>query len=187
MASTAEFENGLVILLEGDLYTITDFQHFKMGRGGAFIRTKLKNLKTGRVMERTFRSGEKVEEAEIERRHMQYLFKEGNQLVFMDNETYEQLNVDMNLIKSGVDYIKEGEQIDIFVYKEEVVGVEIPNFVQLMVVNTDPGLKGDTVSGATKRAELESGGVVQVPLFIQEGDILKIDTRTGAYIERVKQ
>jgi elongation factor P len=185
MVSTSEFENGLVILIENELYNIVEFQHFKMGRGGAFIRTKLKNIKSGRIMERTFRSGEKVEEAEIERRHMQFLYHEGSQLIFMDNETYEQLNVDSSLLKSGIDYLKENEHVDIFVFKDEVVGVEMPNFVQLMVVNTQPGLKGDTVSGATKRAELESGGVAQVPLFVQEGDVVKIDTRTGTYVERV--
>jgi elongation factor P len=187
MVSTSEFENGLVILIENELYTIIDFQHFKMGRGGAFIRTKLKNIKSGRVIEKTFRSGDKVEQADIERRHMQYLYGEGTQLVFMDNETYEQLNVESNLLKSGVDFLKENEKADIFVFKDEVVGVEIPNFVQLLVVNTEPGKKGDTVSGATKRAELESGGVVQVPLFVLEGDIVKVDTRTGTYVERVKQ
>ncbi len=186
MATTADFKNGFVFKLDGELFAIVEFQHFKMGRGGAYVRTKLRNLKTGRMLERTFRAGEKVEEADIERRPMQFLYSEGDQLVFMDNATYEQVHVPAELVADGVQYLKEGESVVMDFNDDSPIAVELPTFVNLQVASTDPGVRGDTVSGATKRAVLESGGTVLVPLFIEVGDVLKIDTRTGAYIERVK-
>ncbi len=186
MASTSDFRSGLIIKLDGDLYTIIEFQHVKIGRGGAFLRTKIKNLKTGKVLERTFRSGEKVEDVRVERRPMQYLYKEGDFLICMDNSTYEQLSVNEDLLQNGSEFLKEGEAVSILMDGDIPIGAEMPTFVTLKVVKTDPGLRGDTVSGATKRAGLETGGIVHVPLFIEEGDLLKIDTRTGEYIERVK-
>jgi len=186
MASTSDFRSGLIIKLDGELFTITEFQHVKMGRGGAFVRTKIKNLQTGKVLEKTFRSGEKVEDVRVERRQMQYLYREGDYLVCMDNSTYDQLNVNENLLQNGSEFLKEGDTVSILMDGDTPIGAEMPTFVVLKVVETDPGLKGDTVSGATKRAGLETGGNVQVPLFIEEGDLLKIDTRTGEYIERVK-
>jgi len=186
MASTSDFRSGLIIKLEGDLYTIVEFQHVKIGRGGAFIRTKIKNLQTGKVLEKTFRSGEKVEDVRVERRQMQFLYKEGDMLICMDNESYEQLSVNVDLLQNGSEFLKEGDTVGILMNGDIPIGAEMPIFVVLKVNNTDPGLKGDTVSGATKRAVLETGGSVQVPLFIEEGDMLKIDTRTGEYIERVK-
>jgi elongation factor P len=186
MASTSDFKTGFILLLEGELYLLVDFQHVKMGRGGAFVRTKLKNLKTGRVIERTFRSGEKVDEAQIDRRTMQYLYREGDQLVFMDVESFEQIPVAESLLQSGSDFLKESENVTVFLYNEMPIGAELPNFVNLTIASTEPGIRGDTVSGATKRAVLESGGSVQVPLFVEEGQMIRVDTRTGQYMERVK-
>jgi len=186
MASTSDFRTGMILIIEDELFGISEFQHVKMGRGGAFVRTKLKNIKTGKVIERTFRAGEKVAEARVERRRMQYLYREGEQLVFMDNETYEQLSIEVNILASGVEFLKEGENVDILMHNDQPVSAEIPIFVNLIVASTEPGIKGDTVSGASKKAVLETGGVIQVPLFIEVGDRLKVDTRTGEYIERVK-
>lgn len=186
MATTADFKNGFFLKLEGELYSIVEFQHFKMGRGGAYVRTKMRNLKSGRALERTFRSGDKVEEVEIERRNMQYLYAEGNALFVMDTTTYEQLAVPIDLLATGTDFLKEGEKVIIDMYDEIAIGVELPNFVSLTVTSTDPGLRGDSVSGSTKKAVLETGGTVLVPLFVEIGDMLKVDTRTGTYIERVK-
>ncbi|HNR66808.1 MAG TPA: elongation factor P [bacterium] len=185
MASTADFRTGLILKMDGELLVITEFQHVKMGRGGAFVRTKLKNLKSGRVLERTFRSGEKVEDARVERREMQYLYQEGDHLVFMDNQTFDQISIDEELIPGRL-FLKEGEIVDVLTHEDEPIEVELPNFVTLEVATTEPGIRGDTVSGATKRAVLETGGAVQVPLFIEEGAIVRIDTRTGEYMERIK-
>lgn len=186
MPSTSDFRTGLILILEGDLFSIVEFQHVKMGRGGAFVRTKLKNLQTGRVIEKTFRGGEKVDVARVERRTMQYLYREGDNLVLMDNETYEQISVPADMLQSGLDFLKEGETISVLMHGYTPVGIEMPTFVNLQIASTEPGVKGDTVSGATKKAVLETGGTVQVPLFLEEGDVVKVDTRTGEYIERVK-
>jgi elongation factor P len=186
MASTSDFRSSMILEIEGELWSIVDFQHVKIGRGGAFVRTKLKNIQSGRVLEKTFRSGEKVDEARVERRSMQYLYSEGEQLVVMDNETFEQLHVEAEMLGEGIKFLKEGEHISLLMYNDSPVGAEIPFFVELKVASTAPGFKGDTVSGTTKPAVLETGGKVQVPLFIEEGEIIKIDTRTGTYIERVR-
>ncbi len=186
MASTADFKTGYVIELEGELCSVVEFQHFKMGRGGAYVRTKLRNLRSGRAVEKTFRAGDKVEEAMLERRPMQYLYREDESLMLMDNETYEQLCVPVEMLGSGAALLKESEKVTVLLHRESPIGVEMPTFVELTVASTEPGLRGDTVSGATKKAVLETGGVVLVPLFIEEGEKLKIDTRTSTYVERVR-
>ena len=186
MADTSDFRNGLIIKFKNDLYSIVEFQHVKPGKGGAFVRSTLKNLKTGKVLDNTFRAGEGVEVVRVERRKYQYLYREANFLVCMDNDTYEQINIPIELFGDGVNYLKESEEVDILFNGEEIINVEIPIFVNLKVVETEPGFKGDTATGATKPAKLETGATVNVPLFINEGDILKIDTRVGVYVERVK-
>lgn len=186
MASTSDFRNGLIIKFKNDLFSIVEFQHVKPGKGGAFVRTTLKNLKTGRVLENTFRAGEKVDTVRIERKKYQYLYRDGESLVCMDNETYEQMNIPILLFGDGVSFLKESEEIDILFNDSEIITVEIPVFTYLKVVETEPGFKGDTATGAVKPAMLETGIQINVPLFIEEGDLLKVDTRTGAYAERVK-
>lgn len=186
MADTSDFRNGLIIRYKNDLYTIIEFQHVKPGKGGAFVRTTLKNLKTGKVLDNTFRSGESVQTVRVERRKYQYLYREGDFLVCMDNDSYEQINVAIELIADGAGYLKESEEVEILFNGEEIISVDIPVFVQLKVVETEPGFKGDTATGANKPAKLETGATITVPLFINEGDVLKVDTRTGGYVERVK-
>lgn len=186
MADTSDFRNGLIIKFKNDLYSITEFQHVKPGKGGAFVRTTLKNLKTGRVLDNTFRAGEKVDVVRVERKKYQYLYRDGDFLVCMDNDTYEQLNVPKDLFGDSVDYLKESEEVEILFNGSEIINVETPIFATLEVVETEPGLKGDTATGAVKPAVLETGASVNVPLFVDKGDILKVDTRTGEYVERVK-
>jgi len=186
MADTSDFRNGLIIKFKNDLYSIIEFQHVKPGKGGAFVRTTLKNLKTGKVLDNTFRAGEGIEIVRVERRKYQYLYREGNFLVCMDNDTYEQINVSIGLFGQGEKYLKEGEEIDILFNGNEIINVEIPIFVTLKVKHTEPGLKGNTATGALKSAELETGANISVPLFIDIGDLLKVDTRTGEYVERLK-
>jgi elongation factor P len=186
MADTSDFRNGLIIKFKNELYTITEFQHVKPGKGGAFVRTTLKNLKTGRVLENTFRSGESVDVVRVERKKYQYLYREGSFLVCMDNETYEQINIPIEYFGDGVDYLKESEEVEILFNKDEIINVEIPIFVYLRVIETEPGFRGDTATGANKPAKLETGASVNVPLFINVEDVLKIDTRIGEYVERVK-
>lgn len=186
MADTSDFRTGLIIKFKNDLFSIINFQHVKPGKGGAFVRSTLKNLKTGKVLDNTFRAGESIEIIRIERRKYQFLYREGDSLVCMDNETYDQINVLKTLIGDSVDLIKEGEQLDILFNGTDIVNIEIPIFVQLTVKETEPGFKGDTATGATKPAVLETGATINVPLFINVGDKLKVDTRTNSYVERVK-
>ncbi len=186
MASTADFRNGLIIKFKNDLYSIAEFQHVKPGKGGAFVRSVLKNLKTGRVLENTFRAGEKVETVRIERKKFQYLYRDTGYLVCMDNENFEQMNIPVELFGEGVSYLKESEEVEIIFNGFEIISVEIPVFTYLKVTETEPGFKGDTASGALKPAALETGIKINVPLFIESGDVLKVDTRTGEYVERVK-
>ncbi len=186
MADTSDFRNGLIIKFRNELYTITDFLHVKPGKGGAFVRSTLKNLKTGRVLENTFRSGESIEIVRVERRKYQYLYRESDSLICMDNETYEQYPLSKNYFGDSVDYLKESEEVEVLLNGDDIISVDIPIFVQLKVIETEPGFKGDTATGATKPAKLETGVSVNVPLFINADDILKIDTRTGAYVERIK-
>ncbi len=187
MADTSDFRNGLIIKFKNGLYTITDFQHVKPGKGGAFVRTTVKNLKTGRVLDNTFRAGEKIDIVRVERKKYQFLFREGESLVLMDNETFEQLNVPVEMIGDGEKFLKEGLEVEMLHDdKDEIVTVEIPIFINLEVVETEPGFKGDTATNAMKPAKLETGVTINVPLFINEGDVLRVDTRKGVYQERVK-
>jgi elongation factor P len=181
--STAEFRRGLKIALDGQPYNIVEFQHVKPGKGGAFVRTKLKHLKLGTTVDRTFRSGEKVELVDYEQRSMQFLYRD-DKFHFMNLETYEQIALDAPVVGDAANWLKETMEVDVLLINGVPAGVEVPNFVELQVVKTDPGLRGDTASGGSKPATLETGAVVQVPLFIDEGEVLRIDTRTGAYIER---
>lgn len=184
MASTADFRNGMVIELDGELLQIIEFQHVKPGKGGAFVRTKLKKVMSGAVLDKTFRAGEKVSDVRLENRTMQYLYADGNLYYFMDNETYEQFPVSESVIGEQVRYLKENIEVTGLFREETLLMVELPFFVELEVTDTDPGIKGDTVSGGTKPARLESGATVNVPLFIEVGDKIKVDRRTNEYLER---
>lgn len=185
---TSDFKNGMHIYLDGDVFTIVEFQHVKPGKGGAFVRTRLKKVKTGATLEKTFRAGERVEPAFLERKKMQYLYRQGAELVLMDLDTYEQIPVAESEIGDQAKYLKEDAELTCLEADGTVLGYEAPNFVELEIAQTDPGYRGDTVSsGSTKPATLETGAVVQVPFHINEGDIVKIDTRTDAYLERVKK
>lgn len=187
MATTADFKNGLCLEFNHDLFTIVEFQHVKPGKGSAFVRTKLKSLKTGRVIENTFNSGVKVVTARIERRPHQYLFSDDLGYHFMDSNTYEQVGLQKALIE-GHQFLKEGQEVDV-IYHDETetpLSVELPSFVELKIVYTEPGIKGDTATNTTKPAKLETGAEIQVPLFINQDQVIKIDTRTSSYSERVK-
>jgi elongation factor P len=186
MYSTAEFKKGLKIEIDGIPYIIVDFQHVKPGKGGAFVRTKLKNLLNGRVVDQTFRSGEKVEKPDLMEREMQYLYREGDRYCMMDNETYEQIMLTEEQVGEARLYLIENLNVEVLFFNQAPLAVELPNFVELEVAQAEPGVKGDTASGGTKPATLESGATVQVPLFISVGDRVRVDTRTGNYIERVK-
>ncbi|MFA5803428.1 MAG: elongation factor P [Melioribacteraceae bacterium] len=187
MADTSDFRNGLIIKYKNEPYVIVEFQHVKPGKGGAFVRTLLKNLKTGRVLDNTFRSGEGVEIIRVERRKYQYLYRESAGLVLMDNETYEQITVAESIIGDGQIYLKEGVEVELLLDdKDQIISAELPIFVELKVVETEPGFRGNTASNTLKPATVETGAKISVPLFINEGDLLKIDTRTGGYLERVK-
>jgi len=186
MASTTDFRNGLVIKFDGDLYTMVEFQHVKPGKGGAFVRTKLKNVKTGRVIDHTFRAGEKVEDVRLEKKPMQYLYGGEDEFGFMDNNTYDQIVCPESVVGEASQFMKESMNVEILFHGKEPIGVDLPIFVELEITKTDPGIRGDTASGGSKPATLETGFVVQVPLFLEEGEKVKVDTRTGSYVERVK-
>lgn len=185
MISTADFRNGLVVELDGDLMEIVEFQHVKPGKGGAFVRTRFKNVLTGRVLERTFRSGEKMEEARLEERSWQYLYFDGDLYHFMDPDSYEQIEVSSAVVGDSSDWMKENDKVILLFHEEKVIKVSVPVAVILKITKCDPGIQGDRASGGTKPATLETGVTVQVPLFVGEGETIKVDTRTGAYIERV--
>ena len=182
--STNDLKNGMALNLPEGLVTVVEFQHVKPGKGGAFVRTKLKNVRNGAVLDRTFRADEKVELAVIDKREMQFLYREGSDYVFMDNESYDQLQVPPDSMGDAVNYLKEGDTAVLPMYKDEIVGVELPAAVDLEVTDTEPGMQGDRVSGARKAATLETGLVVQVPLFVNVGDKVKVDTRSGDYLSR---
>lgn len=186
MIDTSDFRNGLSIILDGDIYTIVDFQHVKPGKGGAFVRSKLKNVRTGAVIDKTWRAGEKMEQAILERRPMQFLYSMDGEYHLMDNETFDQISVDKSAFGDAVKYLKEGQEVSVLSHNESVIGAELPITVELEVTETDPGVRGDTASGGSKPATLETGAVIQVPFFINVGDKLKVDTRTDAYLERAK-
>ncbi len=184
MYSTAEFRRGLRIEIDGKPFIIVEFQHVKPGKGGAFVRTKLKNLQTGQVLEQTFRSGAKVGKPDLEEKFMQYLYQDGDQYVFMDNTTYDQVFIGAEYLGEALNFMYPNIELSVLYFNGQPIGVELPNTVELTVSETEPGVKGDTATGASKPATLETGYVVQVPLFINQGDRLRIDTRTGEYLER---
>lgn len=184
MVSAGDFRNGVTFEMDGNLFSIVEFQHVKPGKGAAFVRTKLKNVITGAVTERTFNPTDKFPTAYVERKDMQYLYKDGDLYYFMDKETYEQIPLNADALGDNFQFVKENTDVKILSYKGNVFGVEPPFFVELKVTQTDPGFKGDTATNATKQATLETGAVIKVPLFINEGDMIRIDTRTGEYMER---
>jgi elongation factor P len=184
MATTNDLKNGMVLDQDGKLLQVVEFQHVKPGKGGAFVRTTLKNVRTGANVEKTFRAGEKVEQAKIDRREYQYLYNDGSSYVFMDQETYDQIEVAPTSLGDATNYLVEQATAQLMMYGTEIVGVELPPSVELTVAETEPGLQGDRSTGGTKPATLETGYVVQVPLFIDTGEKLKIDTRTGQYQSR---
>jgi elongation factor P len=187
MATTADFRNGLCIEFNNDLYTIVEFQHVKPGKGGAFVRSKLKSLTKGKVIENTFTAGEKIETARIEKRPFQFLYKDETGYNFMDNNTFEQVTLEENLVE-GSRFMKEGQVIDIYYHAEteRALSTELPAFVELLITYTEPGVKGNTATNATKKATLETGAEINVPLFVDQDIIIKVDTRDGTYVERVK-
>jgi len=186
MADTSDFRNGLIIKFKNELYTIVEFQHVKPGKGGAFVRSMLKNLKTGKVLDNTFRSGESIEIIRVERRKYQYLYRDGDFLVCMDNGTYEQINIPVEMFGEGIKFLKESEELEILFNGNDIITVEPPIFAFLKVISTEPGFKGNTATGALKPATLETGSTINVPLFVETNDFLKVDTRSGEYVERVK-
>ncbi len=185
MVSAGDFRNGVTFEMDGNVMQIIEFQHVKPGKGAAFVRTKLRNVITGAVIEKTFSPTEKFENAYVERKEMQYVYEDGGLNYFMDNETYEQIPLGKDVIGDALKFVKEGENVRVLSYKGKVFGVEPPNFVELAVTATEPGVKGDTATGASKPATLETGAEIMVPLFVNEGDVLKIDTRSGEYLGRV--
>ncbi len=185
MASTADFRNGMVLEIDGELVSIVGFQHVKPGKGGAFVRTKFKKVLTGAVVDRTFRAGEKVNEVRLDRKPLQYLYHDGQLYHFMDITTYEQFPVSGKVLGDQVKYLKENLEVMGLFQGDTILGVELPFFVELKVVETDPGVRGDTATGGSKPAKLESGAIVNVPLFIEVGDTIKVDRRTNEYLERV--
>ena len=182
--STNDLKNGMTLDLDGTLFQVVEFQHVKPGKGGAFVRTKLKNVRTGAVIDRTYRADEKLEQAIVDKREMQYLYSDGDQYVFMDNTTYDQRHVDPATLGDAAKFLKEGDAAILQIYKDEIVGVDLPAAVELEVTVTEPGVQGDRVSGARKPATLETGHVLQVPLFVNQGDRIKVDTRSGEYLTR---
>ena len=185
MYTTTDFRKGLKIELQGKPFIIVDFLHVKPGKGGAFVRTRLKNMETGQVLEKTFRSGEKVNRPDLAEREMQYLYQDAEGYCFMDNENYEQIFIDEAHLGEAKNFLSENINLQVLVFNNTPIGIELPTFVELTVTHTDPGVRGDTATGATKPATLETGYILQVPLFINENDTVKVDTRTGEYVERV--
>ena len=182
--STNDLKNGMSLNLPEGLFSVVEFQHVKPGKGGAFVRTKLKNVRSGAVIERTYRADEKLEQAIIDKRDMQFLYRDGTDYVFMDTTSYEQLQVPPDALGDAPNYLKEGDAANVQMYNAEIVGVELPAAVELTVTETEPGMQGDRVSGARKPATLQTGHVVQVPLFVNIGDVIKVDTRSGEYLTR---
>ncbi|HHV55467.1 MAG TPA: elongation factor P [Firmicutes bacterium] len=185
MISSNDFRTGLTIEVDGEVWSVVEFLHVKPGKGSAFVRTKLKNVKTGQVIERTFRAGERVNLAHVELRPMQYLYQSGDEFVFMDTKSFEQISLPREKLGDAPKYLKENMEIGLQMYQGEAIGVELPTFVELKVVQTEPGVRGDTAAGGGKPATLETGLVVTVPFFVEEGDVIRVDTRTGEYLSRV--
>jgi elongation factor P len=185
MISTSDISNGVNFLMDGNIFSVAWFQHHKPGKGGAMVRLKLRNLRTGAIIETTVKSGEKFEEVVLDKKKMQFLYKEGEDFVFMDNESYEQIHINPDHIGDSVRFLQDNMDVDILFYKEEILGIQLPSTVILEVAYTEQGLRGDTATSAMKIAKLETGAEINVPLFINIGDKLKIDTRTGEYVQRV--
>lgn len=185
MINANDLRRGVMIKVDDELFIVLSFQHVKPGKGGAFVKTKLRNIKKNIIIEKTFRAGEKVEDIFIEKRKMQYLYNDGDNSIFMDIDNYEQESISDQFIEDELKFLKEGQEVDVTFYEGEIISVELPTFVELKVTHTEPGLKGDTATTTFKPATIETGTIIQVPLFINEGDTLKIDTRTGEYIERL--
>ena len=185
MISVNDLKTGLTLEIDNGLWNVVEFMHVKPGKGAAFVRTKLKNAQTGNVVEKTFRAGEKVAKATLDKRDMQYLYKEGNDYVMMDLESYEQIGVSADKIGEGVKYLKENMNVAILLHGTNIIGIDIPNFVELEVIDTPPAEKGNTAQGGTKPATLETGAVVNVPFFVTNGTIIRVDTRTNEYLDRV--
>lgn len=186
MISTTDFRGGVRLLVDGEPYYIVEFQHVKPGKGGAFVRTKLKSYLSGNVLDRTFRSGERFEEPDLEEREMQFLYATGDEYTFMDTETYEQLTFEKKQLGDNADLLKENMNVKILIYEHRPIDVELPIFIELKVVDAEPGVRGDTASGGTKPAVVETGATIKVPLYLEVGTVIKIDTRTRAYVERVR-
>lgn len=184
MIMAGDFRNGITFEMDGQVYQVVEFQHVKPGKGAAFVRTKLKNIITGATIEKTFNPSDKMPRAHVERKDMQYLYNDGELYYFMDIETYEQIPLSEEVLGDSLKFIKENMTVKLLSFKDNVFGIEPPNFVELEVVQTEPAIKGDTVTGATKPATVETGAIVKVPLFINQGDVIRIDTRTGEYMER---
>ncbi|WP_022852225.1 elongation factor P [Limisalsivibrio acetivorans] len=181
-----QFKKGLKIEIDGEPYSVVEYLHIKMGRGGANVSTKMKSLISGKVIERTFKSDEKIKQPDFEDKDMQYLYRDGDSYVFMDNETYDQIYIPAEDVGGMADFMQENINVNVQLFNQKPIGVELPNFVELEITQTDPGFKGDTVSGGSKPATVSTGGTVNVPLFLNEGDVIKIDTRDGSYMERVR-
>ena len=184
MITTNEFRTGTTVTIDGDAWQVIDFQHVKPGKGAAFVRVKMRNLCSGAVVERTFNPGERMPKAHIDRREMEYLYENEGMYVFMDLETFDQSELDKETLGNAMSFIKENNKIGVMVYQDKIIGVDLPNAVELVVAETDPRIRGDTATGGSKLATMDTGYVVKVPLFINVGDVLRIDTRTGDYIER---
>jgi len=185
-ATTADFRNGMVIRFNNELYTITEFHHVSPGNWRAFVRTRLKNLKNGRVIEQRFRAGEEIDEVRVEHQNWQFLYVDGSDYIFMNTESYDQQPIPKDMLGDAIKFLKEQDEVEMLVDGEKIIAVELPNFLALAVESAEPGVRGDTANNVTKPATLETGAVVNVPLFVNPGDRIRIDTRTGQYVERVK-
>jgi len=187
MADTSDIRKGLTVKMDGAIYKVVDFLHVKPGKGQAFVRTKFKNMETGAVIEKNLKSGTTIYPVRVEEKSAQYLYKDGDYSVFMDLETYEQHSLPLDQIKEEYKFLKDGLEVSLLIADEKIIGIKLPNFVELKIIETDPGVKGDTAQGGTKPAKVETGAVISVPLFVEEGEIIRVDTRIGAYVERVKK
>ena len=185
MISSNDFKTGMTIIVDGNLWQIVEFLHVKPGKGAAFVRSKLKNVETGQVLEKTFRAGEKVESAHLDRREMQYLFNDGTDYTFMDTSNYEQIPVPKERLGDGLNYLKEEMAVKMLFHGDKIIGIDLPAHVELRIVDTPPSEKGNTAQGGTKPATLETGAVVQVPFFVENGTLIRVDTRNNSYLDRV--
>lgn len=185
MISTNQFKSGMTVLLDGQIYAIVSFQHVKPGKGGAFVRTKLKNFKVGNIIDKTFRSGEKLEQAFVYEKKMQFLYRQGNSYHLMDEETFEELEISSNRLGEKTKFLKENTVLSLIMHEKEIIDINLPTFIELKIDHTEPGMRADTVKNVMKAAILETGGKVFVPLFVNKGDTIKIDTRSGTYVTRV--